>query len=140
MTSVCLTFDFDAVSLWIGTMRQTSATPLSRGEFGALVGVPRVLQLLARKEMRATFFVPSHTARAFPSETIRVRDEGHEIALHGCCHETPVGLSCSTDPSHSCVRFWAMTSFLRVIGPPHGTSRRTRSPSWKKEGSCMIPA
>lgn len=92
MTNVCLTFDFDAVSLWITTMRQTSATPLSRGEFGALVGVPRVLALLAQKDIRATFFVPAHTAAAFPAETLQIRDAGHEIALHGYCHETPVGL------------------------------------------------
>ena len=93
MTTVCLTFDFDAVSLWIGTMRQVSATPLSRGEFGALVGLPRILRLLDEKDVRATFFVPAHTAAAFPAETRRIRDAGHEIALHGYCHETPVGLS-----------------------------------------------
>ncbi|KWV43481.1 MULTISPECIES: polysaccharide deacetylase family protein [Rhizobium] len=93
MTTVCLTFDFDAVSLWISTMRQISATPLSRGEFGALVGLPRVLDLLTRNSIPATFFVPSHTAGAFPTETGRIRELGHEIALHGYCHETPVGLS-----------------------------------------------
>lgn len=74
-------------------MRQPSATPLSRGEYGARVGLPRILALLAQKDVRATFFVPAHTAAAFPSETIRIRDAGHEIALHGYCHETPVGLS-----------------------------------------------
>lgn len=93
MTSVCLTFDFDAVALWISTMRQTSATPLSRGEFCALVGLPRVLALLAEKDVDATFFVPAHTAAAFAAETLQIRDAGHEIALHGYCHETPVGLS-----------------------------------------------
>ncbi|KOF14333.1 polysaccharide deacetylase [Ensifer adhaerens] len=93
MTTVCLTFDFDAVSLWISTMRQTSATPLSRGEYGALVGLPRVLDLLKTKQVSATFFVPAHTAGAFPSQAVAIQEAGHEIALHGYCHETPVGLS-----------------------------------------------
>ncbi len=42
MTTVGLTFDFDAVSLWIN-FKQLSPTPVSRGEFGAKVGVPRIL-------------------------------------------------------------------------------------------------
>lgn len=92
MTSVCLTFDFDAVALWVSTFRQTSATPVSRGEYGARVGLGRVLDLLQRKKLTATFFVPSHTAVSFPEETRRIRDEGHEIAVHGYAHETPVGL------------------------------------------------
>ena len=38
--SICLTFDFDAMSVWANTAKLTSPTPLSRGEFGARVGVP----------------------------------------------------------------------------------------------------
>ena len=33
--SVCLGFDFDAISLWIGSMGSTSPSMMSRGEFGA---------------------------------------------------------------------------------------------------------
>ncbi len=91
MTTVCLTFDFDAVSLWVGSFRATTATPISRGVYGAEVGVPRVLDLLARYDIPATFFVPAHTAEAFPDALAAIRDKGHEIALHGDCHEAPVG-------------------------------------------------
>ncbi|MGO4317888.1 polysaccharide deacetylase family protein [Agrobacterium sp. MCAB5] len=126
MTTVCLTFDFDAVSLWISTMRQTSATPLSRGEFGALVGLPRVLSLLAEKKVPATFFVPSHTAAAFPSQTLRIREEGHELALHGYCHETPVGLSRNDEERLLDRSISKMRSILGSDFLPKGY----RSPAW----------
>ncbi|MBB3773417.1 peptidoglycan/xylan/chitin deacetylase (PgdA/CDA1 family) [Angulomicrobium tetraedrale] len=93
MTTVCLTFDFDAVALWVSSFKQTTATPVSRGVFGAEVGVPRVLDLLSRHAIPATFFVPAHSAVSFPAALAAIRDAGHEIALHGYCHETPVGLS-----------------------------------------------
>ncbi len=92
MTTVCLTFDFDAVSLWVSSLKQTTANPMSRGEFGARVGLPRVLALLASKDVKATFFVPAHTAVSFNRETLAILEAGHEIGVHGYCHETPVGL------------------------------------------------
>jgi peptidoglycan/xylan/chitin deacetylase (PgdA/CDA1 family) len=93
MTTVCLSFDFDAVALWVGSMKQTTATPLSRGEFGALVGLPRILKLLSEQAIQATFFVPAHTAVSYPSQTLRIGEQGHEIAVHGYCHETPTGMT-----------------------------------------------
>lgn len=74
-------------------MKQTTATPLSRGEFGAYVGLGRVLELLRQKQVKATFFVPAHTAASFTAQTLGVLDAGHEIAVHGYCHETPIGMS-----------------------------------------------
>lgn len=93
MTTVCLTFDFDAVSIWVSTFKQTSASPISRGEFGARVGLPRILDLLARRRVKATFFVPGHTAVSFPDLVRQIRAEGHEIGAHGYCHESPVNSS-----------------------------------------------
>ena len=93
MTTVCLTFDFDAVALWISTFKATSPTPVSRGEFGANVGVPRLLKLLAEKKVKATFFVPAHSAVSFTKETRWILEQGHEIGLHGFVHETPVDLA-----------------------------------------------
>ncbi len=93
MTTVCLTFDFDAVSLWISSLKQTTANPMSRGEYGAGVGLPRILNLLAEKKVKATFFVPAHTAVSFNKEALSILEAGHEIGVHGYCHETPIGLS-----------------------------------------------
>lgn len=79
--------DFDAHSLWMGTFGLTSPGYLSRGEFGAEVGVPRLLTLLDRYGVRATWCTPSHTLLTFPARVASIVDAGHEIAAHGCYHE-----------------------------------------------------
>ena len=93
MTTVCLTFDFDALSIWVSTFKLTSPTPLSRGEYGARVGLPRILALLKQHQVPATFFVPAHTAVSFPEEVRAIAAAGHEIACHGFVHESPVNLT-----------------------------------------------
>src|SRR5262245_17255137 len=47
---------------------------------------PRVLDLLARHEARATFFTLAHKARRFPDLIRRMVAEGHEVAIHGELH------------------------------------------------------
>jgi peptidoglycan/xylan/chitin deacetylase (PgdA/CDA1 family) len=64
---------------------------MSRGEFGA-VAIPRILKLLADREIPATFFVPGHTACAFPELVADIVAAGHEIGHHGWVHETPAQL------------------------------------------------
>lgn len=93
MTTACLTFDFDAFSIWFSTFKQTTLTPLSRGEYSGRVGISRVLDLLHAKQVQATFFVPAHSAASFPDAIRRMVAEGHEVASHGLLHETPVGLT-----------------------------------------------
>jgi peptidoglycan/xylan/chitin deacetylase (PgdA/CDA1 family) len=57
------------------------------GEYGARQGVPRILALLAKHDVRATFFVPAVSALLHPEEQRRVVAEGHEIGIHGWIHE-----------------------------------------------------
>jgi len=64
-----------------------SISRLSWGEYGARVGVPRILDLLARRSVTASFFVPAVAALLHPEEQRRVVAEGHEIGLHGWIHE-----------------------------------------------------
>lgn len=83
-------------SLWLGLFRFTTANPLSRGEFGATVGVPRILNLLDRYNIKATFFVPGHTAIVFPDVVRALHDRGHEVAAHSMYHAPyEVGLAMS---------------------------------------------
>ena len=84
----CISFDFDAMSVWIGSYKTRNPSMISRGEFGA-VAVPRILDLLVRCDIPATFCIPGHTAIAYPDLVKRVRDAGHEIAHHGWVHENP---------------------------------------------------
>lgn len=88
---VCLSFDFDGPSLWI-QRRQTTPAPISRGEFGA-VAVPRILKLLAKRGIPATFYVPGHTIETYPDVCRAIAEAGHEVALHGYAHELNALLS-----------------------------------------------
>ena len=87
-STVCLTFDFDALSVWLAYDRVTPAM-LGRGEYGARVGVPRVLALLEEHELAGTFFVPGHTVESFPAETATILEAGHEVAHHSYAHLDP---------------------------------------------------
>ena len=98
----CLCFDFDALSLWLGLFRFNTANPLSRGEFGATVAVPRILDMLDKHDLRATWFVPAHTAQVFPDAVKALADRGHEIAAHSMYHAPyEVGLAMSGIPPAS---------------------------------------
>ena len=91
MHIACLTFDFDAVSGYIA-QGQRSPTPISRGEFG-LVGAERILALLQRHGIPATWFIPGHTIETYPAMSVRIAEAGHEIGHHDWTHMTPVTMS-----------------------------------------------
>ena len=63
------------------------------GQYGARVGVPRILAMLARYAVPATFYVPAVSALLHPDEQRRVVKEGHEIGIHGWIHELNSTLS-----------------------------------------------
>lgn len=86
---VCLSFDFDAISIWVGPRKSRSPNLISRGEFGARVGAPRILELLEREGVPSTWFVPGHTIDTFPEICRSIAEAGHEIGYHGYCHEGP---------------------------------------------------
>lgn len=90
--AVNLGFDFDSSSVWMETFGKTSPVYTSRGEYGAEVGVPRILALLDKYDLKATFFVPGHTVDTYPEVCREIAERGHEIAHHGYAHEDPTDL------------------------------------------------
>ena len=84
--TVCLSLDFDVTSIWL-MFGLTGARTLSRGEFGATTGAPRVLELCDRYDITSTWFVPGHTADNYPEVTAEVARRGHELGNHGYVHE-----------------------------------------------------
>jgi len=122
--TVCLTFDFDALSVWLGGCPNATPAMLSRGEYGAKVGLPRILDLLREYDIRATVFVPGHTADSFPRSVEAILEQGHEIGLHGYSHRDP-----STQASDEERR-----DFERAMATLERFLRRHpvgyRSPSW----------
>ena len=53
------------------------------------VALPRILELLARTDARATFFLIAEEARGHPEAVRRIVAEGHEVASHSMTHRLP---------------------------------------------------
>ena len=97
---------------------------LSWGQYGNRKGVPRILDVLSRHEISATFFVPAVTALLHPDEQRRVIDLGHEIAIHGWIHELNSVLPYETEKD---LMFRSAETLEKITGVrPVGL----RTPSW----------
>jgi peptidoglycan/xylan/chitin deacetylase (PgdA/CDA1 family) len=121
--AVALSFDSDHETIPLRA-NETSPGKLSQGEYGARVGVPRVLDLLSRNDIPATFFVPAVCALLRPDEIKTYVDEGHEVGMHGWIHERNVLLDRATERE---LALRAYDTLARVAGvAPVGI----RTPSW----------
>lgn len=88
---VMLTFDLDAETLWLSRDPNNAQRPvtLSQGHYGAKVGAPRILDLLEKYDIRATWFIPAWTVEKYADLVRRIAAAGHEIGHHGDLHEWP---------------------------------------------------
>jgi len=119
---VCLTFDHDNASLFIAR-GHTSPTLVSRGDFG-IVATRRILALLARHEVRSTWFTPGHTIESYPACVEAVRAAGHEIGHHGWTHRLPTAMTREQE-EEELVR--GTEAIVRLTGT---RPRGYRSPAW----------
>ena len=96
------TFDVDAESCTIAhdpsSTRRMSL--MSHQSYGPKIAVPRLLQILDRQDVKATFFIPGFTAESYPDVVRRIADGGHEIAHHGYLHEPMQGIDAATEASY----------------------------------------
>ena len=119
---VCLSFDFDAMSGMIAKGLKTP-TPISRGEFGA-VAVDRILSLLSKHRIDASWFIPGTIIRTYPEHCRRIFEAGHEIGNHGWTHVPPADLTPQKEDAD-------LARSNEAIGEITGRSARGyRSPSW----------
>src|SRR3990172_1052037 len=85
--AVALSFDFDNETLALRN-GQTLPSLLSTGEYGSRAALPRVLSLLEKYDIPATFFIPAVSAKLYPEEVKRIAKAGHAIGIHGWIHES----------------------------------------------------
>ncbi len=122
--AVGLSFDFDAETIYL---RKGIVDPasLSRGEYGARVGIPRILALLDKYDIPATFFVPAVSALLHKDKIREILSKGkHEIGVHGWVHEPIPQLS---EKEERELMKKAIDTLTKITGKkPVGY----RSPSW----------
>jgi peptidoglycan/xylan/chitin deacetylase (PgdA/CDA1 family) len=66
---------------------------MSWGQYGNRVAMPRILALLRKYQVPASFYVPAVVALLYPDEQRQVAADGHEIGIHGWIHELNSGLT-----------------------------------------------
>jgi peptidoglycan/xylan/chitin deacetylase (PgdA/CDA1 family) len=122
--AVCLSFDADSEAplLRDGT---TSPTALSASDFGAESGMPRILAMLDRHQIPATFFVTAVDAMLHPDMLAAIQKSGrHEVGVHGWIHETPTRLTADEEERllDQAIEYLTKVTGKRPLG--------YRAPSW----------
>jgi peptidoglycan/xylan/chitin deacetylase (PgdA/CDA1 family) len=94
-TPVLLTFDMDAELLWTARDAAGAQKPvwISQGHYGPMVGLPRILALLRRYDVAATFFVPGQVVERYPAQIEAILDAGLTVEHHSHTHTWSDGLS-----------------------------------------------
>jgi peptidoglycan/xylan/chitin deacetylase (PgdA/CDA1 family) len=130
--ALALTFDFDAEEVWIAEDPANERRPgvLSQGTYGAKVAVPLVLELLARRGLMATFFVPGRVAERHPQRVREIVAAGHEVGLHGHTHRDPSRLSRTEEEAEIVA---SRRALVELGADPAGY----RSPSWDLSESTL---
>lgn len=94
--AVAITFDMDAdssLNVYQAERADTLIAAQSFVRYGPSVAIPRIARLFKRFDLRQTFFLPGWCIEKYPKAVALLRDEGHELALHGYLHERPNELS-----------------------------------------------
>jgi peptidoglycan-N-acetylglucosamine deacetylase len=123
--AVCLSFDVDNES-YLLARGETSPTTLSAADFGAETGLPRILQLLDKYQVPASFFIPAVSALLHPEMIPAILKSGrHEIGVHGWIHESLVALNSESEEerlSNRAISYLTEATGKRPVG--------YRAPAW----------
>src|SRR5215203_2791653 len=86
--AVGLSFDVDNATATLST-GNLDYELLSRGEYGAVDGLPRILRILDRQQVPSSFFIPAASAVLHPKVIADIQGarQKHEIGVHGWIHE-----------------------------------------------------
>jgi peptidoglycan/xylan/chitin deacetylase (PgdA/CDA1 family) len=120
--AVALSFDYQ-----MGTVYEESpaGSTNTNSQYDGRVGLPRLLKLLDKHKVPASFFVTGVTAQFYPDTIKQIMVGGrHEIGVHGWIHENNTAIP-ADDERRLLAR--AITALETVVGKkPVGY----RSPSW----------
>jgi len=124
---VAVLFSFDVDNETVQGLRDgtVSVGPLSQGEYGSRVALPRIVSLLDREAVPASFFFPAWSLKLAPEQADVINASGvHEIAVHGWIHERNSELD---GPTEERLLRQAMDEIEEITGRrPVGY----RAPSW----------
>lgn len=122
--AVLLSFDVDNETIAVRYGEPTVGS-LAEMQYGARVGLPRIMTLLDKHKIPASFFIPSVSLAITPSMASLINASGrHEIAVHGWIHELNMTLP---DSAERALLAKAVAELTAMTGKkPVGY----RAPSW----------
>jgi len=96
--AVSISFDVDNDTIAIARNENPSIGAMSQGEYGARVGLRRVVELMDRHEIPASFFIPAVSLVLRPDMVDVIQASGrHEFGVHGWIHELNTELDAETE-------------------------------------------
>ena len=131
--AVGLSFDVDNATATLST-GNLDYEILSRGEYGAVDGLPRLLRILDRQQIPASFFIPAASAVLHPKVITDIQNaaQKHEIGVHGWIHERLPLLN--NEKEEQRLLDQSIETLTKMTGKrPIGY----RAPSWKFSGWTM---
>jgi peptidoglycan-N-acetylglucosamine deacetylase len=131
--AVGLSFDVDNATATLST-GNLDYEILSRGEYGAVDGLPRILRVLDRQQVPASFFIPAASAVLHPKVITDIQNatQKHEIGVHGWIHERLPLLN--NEKEEQRLLDQSIETLTKMTGKrPIGY----RAPSWKFSGWTM---
>lgn len=130
--AVLLSYDVDNETVMGLRTGDISVGPLSQGQYGSRVALPRVVELMNEQNIPATYFFPAWSLKLAPEQAELINASGlHEIAVHGWIHELNTALDGATEER---LLRQAMDEIERIAGVrPVGF----RAPSWNLSANTL---
>lgn len=97
--AIAITFDYDGEEVWLSADPDNARRPvvLSQGRYGVRVGIPGVLQVLKRHDLRASFYVVGRIKEKYENSVTQIIEAGHEVGVHGYKHDHPLTLTAAEE-------------------------------------------
>ena len=130
--AVLLSYDVDNETVQGLRTGEINIGPLSQGQYGARVALPRIVNLMNEENIPATFFFPAWSLKLDPEQADLIKNSGqHEIGVHGWIHEMNTALDRSTEAR---LLRQAVEDIEQIIGErPIGY----RAPSWNHSPNTL---
>jgi len=130
--AVLLSFDVDNETVTGLRFGDATVGSLSQGEYGGRVALPRVVELLDRHQIPASFFVPAWSMKLTPGMLDEIQASGnHELAIHGWIHELNSSLEADVEEEllQKSVDYYTELTGTRPVG--------YRAPSWNFSSNTL---